>query len=73
MVQAGAMLKKFHRQTGVVSPQVEAAVNAHADSIVSTGGTLTALDCDALEIRLFNADGVPAQRMLVAFRQLQWA
>ncbi|HEY1098735.1 MAG TPA: hypothetical protein VGF99_07395, partial [Myxococcota bacterium] len=54
-VQARAMLKEFHRQTGVVSQQVEAAVCAHADSVAQAGGTVTALDCDALEKILLQA------------------
>ena len=48
-VQARAMLKELHRQTGVLSQQAETAVTQHIDTIVQTGGTVTALDCDALE------------------------
>ena len=55
-VQARAMLKELHRQTGVLPQQVDAVVTQHIEQAAQTvGGTVTALDCDALEKILVSA------------------
>jgi len=54
-VQARAMLKELHRQTGVLPQQVDAVVTQQIEQAAQTGGTVTALDCDALEKILVQA------------------
>ena len=55
-VQARAMLKELHRQTGVLPQQVDAVVTRHIEQAAqAVGGAVTALDCDALEKILVSA------------------